>query len=123
MISEKGVVIFLLKKYKKIYYGSSQGKSKISDHYKIKNNVPVIVGGGLATFAPDIVSKEKLVDLVCVGEGENALIDLCNKIQNNQDYSDVTNCWIKKDGKVIKKSENLNLLIDRTSWNRLKLIK
>ena len=29
----------------------------------------------------------------------------------------------EKDGKVIKKSENLNLLIDRTSWNRLKLIK
>ena len=28
-----------------------------------------------------------------------------------------------KDGKVIKKSENLNLLIDRSSWNRLKIIK
>ena len=28
-----------------------------------------------------------------------------------------------KHGKVIKKSENLNFLIDRTSWNRLKLIK
>ena len=28
-----------------------------------------------------------------------------------------------KDGKVIKKSENLNHLIDRTSWNRLKIIK
>ena len=28
-----------------------------------------------------------------------------------------------KDGKVIKKSENLNLLIDRTSWNKLKIIK
>ena len=28
-----------------------------------------------------------------------------------------------KDGKVIKKSENLNFLIDRTSWNRLKIIK
>ena len=28
-----------------------------------------------------------------------------------------------KDGKVIKKSENLNLLIDRTSWSRLKIIK
>ena len=28
-----------------------------------------------------------------------------------------------KDGKVIKKSESLNFLIDRTSWNRLKLIK
>ena len=28
-----------------------------------------------------------------------------------------------KDGKIIKKSENLNLLIDRTSWNKLRLIK
>ena len=28
-----------------------------------------------------------------------------------------------KDGKVIKKSESLNFLIDRTSWNRLKIIK
>ena len=28
-----------------------------------------------------------------------------------------------KDGRVIKKSESLNFLIDRTSWNRLKLIK
>ena len=28
-----------------------------------------------------------------------------------------------KDGKVIKKSENLNLLINKTSWNRLKIIK
>ena len=28
-----------------------------------------------------------------------------------------------KDGKVIKKSENLNHLITKTSWNKLKLIK
>ena len=28
-----------------------------------------------------------------------------------------------KDGKVIKKSENLNSLITKTSWNKLKLIK
>tara|TARA_B100001248_G_C27300768_1_gene417041 strand:- start:478 stop:825 length:348 start_codon:yes stop_codon:yes gene_type:complete len=28
-----------------------------------------------------------------------------------------------KDGKVIKKSENLSLLITKTSWNKLKLIK
>tara|TARA_Y100000768_G_C23582824_1_gene497981 strand:+ start:120 stop:467 length:348 start_codon:yes stop_codon:yes gene_type:complete len=28
-----------------------------------------------------------------------------------------------KDGKVIKKSESLDFLIDRTSWNRLKLLK
>jgi len=72
--------------------------------YKTKNNIPVIAGGVFATFAPEICIKEELVDLVCVGEGENALIDLCNKINNKEDYSEVTNLWVKKDGKVIKKN-------------------
>jgi len=72
--------------------------------YKIKNNIPVIAGGVFATFAPEICIKEELIDLVCVGEGENTLIDLCNKIQNKKDYSDVTNLWVKKDGKVIRKN-------------------
>ncbi len=69
--------------------------------YKIKNKIPVIAGGVFPTFAPQIVSKEELVDLVCVGEGENALVDLCKKIQNKQDYSNVTNLWVKNAGKII----------------------
>ena len=72
--------------------------------YKNKNNIPVLVGGVFPTFAPEICFKEKLVDLVCVGEGENALLDLCKKIENNEDYSDVTNLWVKKDGKLLKKN-------------------
>ena len=42
--------------------------------YKIKNKVPVIAGGVFATFAPDLCLKEDLVDIACVGEGENALL-------------------------------------------------
>ncbi len=87
--------------------------------FKIKNNVPVIAGGVFATFAPEICIKEKLVDMVCVGEGENSLIDLCKKIQNKEDYSDVTNLWVKKDGKLFKKNSiskpvdvNVNPIID-----------
>ena len=72
--------------------------------YKIKNNVPVIAGGVFPTFAPEIVSKEELIDLVCIGEGENTLVDICDKIQNKKDYSDVTNVWVKKNGKVVRKN-------------------
>ena len=72
--------------------------------YKIKNKVPVIVGGVFATFAPEICIKEELIDLVCVGEGENALIDLCDKIDKKKDYSDVTNLWVKLADKTIKKN-------------------
>ena len=43
--------------------------------YKLKYKIPVIAGGVFATFAPDLCIKHDLVDLVCVGEGENALKD------------------------------------------------
>ena len=72
--------------------------------YKVNNNIPVIAGGVFATFAPEICIKNKLVDLVCFGEGENSLINLCKKIEKKEDYSDVTNLWVKKDGKIFKKN-------------------
>ena len=80
--------------------------SEIKD-YKIKNNVPVIAGGVFPTFAPDLCIKEELVDIVCVGEGENAMIDLCKKIKNNQNYDDVTNCWVKTIGPEYLKNRNV----------------
>ena len=63
--------------------------------YKISKNIPVIAGGVFPTFAPEICIKNSLVDIVCVGEGENALIDICDKIKNKQEIKDITNCWIK----------------------------
>ena len=77
---------------------------KQAKDYKIKNNVPVIVGGVFPTFAPEICFKDEMVDMVCVGEGENALLDLCKKIENKEDFSDVTNLWVKKEGKLLKKN-------------------
>ena len=83
--------------------------------YKVRNEVPVIAGGVFPTFAPDIALSNKLVDMVCVGEGENTIIDLCQCIQNGQSWDKVTNLWIKKDdGSIIKnpvtKPVDINLL-------------
>ena len=39
--------------------------------------------------------------MVCVGEGENALIDLCDRIERGTSFEDVTNLWVKrKDGSI-----------------------
>ena len=46
--------------------------------YKLKNNIPVIAGGVFCTFAPDLCIKNPLIDMVCVGEGEEAIVDLSN---------------------------------------------
>ncbi|MDC0205528.1 B12-binding domain-containing radical SAM protein [Pelagibacteraceae bacterium] len=96
--------------------------------YKQKNNIPVVAGGVFPTFAPEICIKNDLIDIVCVGEGENALIDLCKRITNKEDYTNVTNLWIKKDGKLIKKNTisdpvdvNKNPIIDTSLFEEKRL--
>jgi anaerobic magnesium-protoporphyrin IX monomethyl ester cyclase len=73
--------------------------------YTLKNKTPVLAGGVFPTFAPEIVIEQTIIDMVCVGEGENALLDLCQKIEKGQSYDDVTNLWVKqKDGTIKKNS-------------------
>ena len=68
-------------------------------------NVKNIFGGVFATFAPHLVMNFEDVDMVCVGEGENAIIDLADCLVKGEDYSNVTNLWIrKKDGSIKKNS-------------------
>ncbi len=70
--------------------------------YKTKHKVPVIAGGVFPTFAPEVAIKGELVDMLCVGEGENALLELCYRIGKREKYDDVTNLWVKQDGSIIK---------------------
>lgn len=72
--------------------------------YKLKNHVPVIAGGVFPTFAPDLALSWPLVDMVCVGEGEHSLIDLCKKIELGHNYNDVTNLWIQQPDGSVKKN-------------------
>ena len=68
-----------------------------------RHKTPVIVGGVFPTFAPELVIKHDLVDMVCLGEGENTMIDLCDRIEKGNSWDDVTNIWAKnKDGSLIK---------------------
>lgn len=75
--------------------------------YKIKNKIPTIAGGVFPTFAPEIAIKQELVDIVCVGEGENALVDLCKRIEKKEDYTNLTNCWVKTIGPEYLKNRNV----------------
>jgi radical SAM superfamily enzyme YgiQ (UPF0313 family) len=78
-------------------------------HKNIKN----LFGGVFPTFAPELVMSYKNVDMICVGEGENAIIDLANSISNEEEYSNVTNLWIRqKDGTITKNSMSRPVNID-----------
>ncbi|MCZ7393733.1 MAG: radical SAM protein [Candidatus Methanoperedens sp.] len=65
-------------------------------------NIPTIVGGVHTIFSPEEVLAQDDVDMICIGEGEEALVELCQKMQNGEDYYKVKNIWFKKDGVAVK---------------------
>lgn len=71
--------------------------------YKKANGTPVVAGGVFPTFAPELALRSPLVDMICVGEGEHALADLCERIEKGRSWDDVTNLWVKKKNGTIKK--------------------
>jgi anaerobic magnesium-protoporphyrin IX monomethyl ester cyclase len=64
--------------------------------------VPTLMGGVFCTFAPERTISYPEIDMVCVGEGENAIVDLCEKMERGEDYSNVTNLWVKHRGRIVR---------------------
>jgi len=69
----------------------------------IKHKTLTILGGVFATFAPEKAISYPEIDIICVGEGEGAIVELCEKLSKNENYDNIKNLWIKKkDGTIIK---------------------
>ena len=56
---------------------------------------PVVVGGVFPTFASRFVLRHPRVSMVCVGEGEGAIVELCERLEAGCDYRDVANLLVK----------------------------
>lgn len=88
------------------------GINMVEDTYKLglsllksveKFNIPVIAGGIFVNFHAEDLIKQSCIDMLCLGEGEDALSELCKAMSEGRDFSDIKNIWIKKkDGSVIK---------------------
>ncbi|MDP2924667.1 MAG: radical SAM protein [Candidatus Omnitrophota bacterium] len=75
---------------------------KLSSWLKETHNIATICGGVHATIDPEEVIEADGVDMLCRGEGEHALVELCNKLSKDEDVSQIKNIWLKKEGKIIK---------------------
>lgn len=69
-----------------------------------KNNFDFLVlcGGVHPTLDPEGSINSNVIDIICVGEGEEAIVELCDRIEKNKDYTDIRNLWVKKDNKIYK---------------------
>ena len=58
---------------------------QIADYIKKElGDIKIIVGGVLPTISPEIVINEKSIDIICVGEGEIPLRNLCNSMMDDK---------------------------------------
>ena len=58
--------------------------------------ITVLAGGVFPTSAPEIVARLNYVDFICLGEGEGAILDLSNALEDDKDPSGIPNLWVKK---------------------------
>jgi anaerobic magnesium-protoporphyrin IX monomethyl ester cyclase len=90
---------------------------------------PILLGGPHPTFFPEVL-QEPCVDMICLGEGEFALLDLANCLDRCESFSNIKNLWVKSNGHIIRNElrpliPNLDTLPfpDRSLYDHCKLLR
>lgn len=83
---------------------------ELKKYYK----VPVIFGGIHPYSAPEkvLLADDPAVDIICLGEGEHPLLELCNSIDSGKvDYT-IKNLWFRLEDSTLIKNEMRPLIDD-----------
>lgn len=65
--------------------------------------LPIVCGGPHPTFFPEFV-REPSIDIICRGEGEEALVDLCRTLDAGRRPTAIPNLWIRN-GETVEANE------------------
>ncbi|MEK6913952.1 MAG: radical SAM protein [Nanoarchaeota archaeon] len=82
------------------YASTAKRATRIIAFLKKYLNIPIVYGGVHATISPEDCIK--VADIVCVGEGEEAILELTNALERKKPIDKIKNLWVKKEGKIIK---------------------
>ncbi len=81
-------------------YGFELAKGMLAALRSSGITTPVIIGGAHPTVAPEETIRHKHVDMICIGEGEEAMVELCDRMADGRPIHDVRNIWVKSNGQV-----------------------
>lgn len=73
---------------------------QLSQELKANIETPLIVGGIHPTVQPEECLE--FADIVCRGEGEQAILELVERLESGKEYHDIDNLWFKKDDTVVR---------------------
>lgn len=76
---------------------------QICDHIKkIDPMIMTIAGGYYPTLSPEEVIAHESIDVICRGEGEDALLALAEGLGKKTDIKSIKNLWVKENGEVYR---------------------
>ncbi len=73
----------------------------IARKIKEQKKILMVAGGPHPTLFPDII-KDPSIDAICRGEGEFAIIDLLDALDQNKPLDNIANLWVKRNGEIIR---------------------
>ncbi len=82
------------------FASTSPRAARIISFLKKRINVPIIYGGVHATISPE--NCINISDVICVGEGEGAIVDFARAVEKKKSFEKIKNLWIRKEGDIIK---------------------
>lgn len=84
--------------YSQAKSGNYELASKIKQRFP---DIPIIMGGVHINVEPAIVLLYDFVDYICLGEGEEAVVELCERLMENESLEGVRNIGYKTKGQMI----------------------
>jgi anaerobic magnesium-protoporphyrin IX monomethyl ester cyclase len=91
--------------------GSHTWAKQTARRIKKKMNVPIVVGGPHPTFYPGAMDDSS-IDIICIGEGEHAILELAQNIDCGSDITKIRNLWVRDSHGEIHKNPLRPLIQD-----------
>jgi len=73
---------------------------RLTDAIRKRISAPIIWGGAHPTIDPEGAIKH--VDMICINEGFDALLELCGRIKEGRSYDDIKNIWTNHKGAITR---------------------
>lgn len=83
--------------------GDFEWSLEVAERLKRKAKTPLIVFGNLhPTLFPEETMAHGCVDVLCRGEGEFSALELCNRLERGETYSDIAGLWVRTSKGVVR---------------------
>ena len=77
---------------------------QLTHRIRQKLRIPVIFGGIAATSEPEKCIRH--ADMVCLGEGEETMLEVANRLDKKQSLKNINNLWVRDNGNIYKNELN-----------------